>query len=124
MPGPGGAGGQGGPGGSGGGLRRQLTGTAFLTHSTIRGNFAGAGGAAGAGGPGGFGPGGQASSGPPGSPGAAGTGGGVSETGASNAVFTMLTNSIVASNTGSNCTGGVQDGGHNIAFGDASCPSR
>jgi hypothetical protein len=116
---PGGVGGAGGAGGLGGGLRRQLGGTATVTHATITGNFAGAGGTGGAGGPGG-GP--SGSPGAPGGQGAAGSGGGVSEAGVVNSQFTNVANSIVASNTGSNCAGiGVQNGGHNIAFGDATC---
>jgi hypothetical protein len=119
---PGGAGGAGGAGGLGGGLRRQQTGTAAVTHATIRGNFAGAGGTGGAGGQGGNGFMGSGSPGVPGAPGAAGAGAGVSEAGVTNAQFTTLANSIVASNTGANCSSGVVDGGHNIAFGDSSCP--
>jgi Bacterial Ig domain len=119
---PGGAGGAGGAGGLGGGLRRQLAGTATVTHATITGNFAGGGGSGGSGGPGGHGSGGFANPGAPGGQGPAGSGGGVSEASGINPDFTIVANSIVASNSGSNCAGTqVQNGGHNVAFGDATC---
>jgi CSLREA domain-containing protein len=110
------AGGAGGAGGLAGALRRQLTGTAYLTHGTVTGNFPGAAG------PGGQGGTGTVGNGATGAAGAAGTAGGVSDTSPTNSAFTQVTNSIVASNTAANCTGGgVLDGGHNLAFGDTSC---
>jgi hypothetical protein len=35
---------------------------------------------------------------------------------------TTLQNTIVASDSGGNCTGSITDGGHDVTFGDASCP--
>jgi hypothetical protein len=35
---------------------------------------------------------------------------------------TTLQNTIVAASTGGNCSGPISDGGHNLSFGDSSCP--
>jgi len=121
SPGSGAAGGNGGNGGNGGALRRQLTGTAFLTHGTAMTNRAGAGGTAGSGGSGGSGSGGSTgSTGPSGTGGLAGAGGAVSDGSGVNAYFTQVTNSILASNTPANCAGNIENGGRNLAFGDVS----
>jgi CSLREA domain-containing protein len=117
----GGNGGAGGPGGNGGGLRRQLSGAAYLTHASLAGNFAGAGGAGGAGGTGGSNGSGGTPPGATGAVGTAGSGGGIADGSISNSQFTSVTNSILSANTGGNCVGGVSDGGHNLAFGDGSC---
>jgi hypothetical protein len=83
-----------------------------VVQATITGNKVGAGGDAG-----------KAVAGQPNGgttiqpAGDAGTGGGV--VGGSPAV---LVNTIVAFNSGGNCAGVVNDGGHNLTFGDSTCP--
>jgi CSLREA domain-containing protein len=104
--------GDGAHGGTGG---AHVSGT--LTHVTVTSNSSGSAGAGGVGtgGTGGTGnPGGGGGSGTNGAPGAAAGAGGVDSSG-------VMRNSIVASNSAPNCTG-VGDGGHDIAFGDATCP--
>ena len=108
-------GGAGGAGGMAGALRRQGSGTAYLTHGTVTGNAPGFGGAGGQGGAG------STTNAAPGASGSAGVTGGVSDGSVTNASFTQITNSIVASNTSANCAGGFADGGRNIAFGDGTC---
>jgi hypothetical protein len=110
-------GGAGGWGGYGGGISAYGPGKAGLQLSfvTISGNTVGAAGEGGAdstspGFHGGPGAGGGIATGP-----AYGSGGGVT-----------LANSIVAGNGGANCNqfapGGVLDGGHDVTFGDSTCP--
>jgi CSLREA domain-containing protein len=110
-------GGQGGEGGEGGGLMSESENGPVFVEDTISGNDSGGGGGAGPAGEGGI-PGGSAT---PGVAGKNGLGGGLFVYGAA-----TLADSIVASNSGGNCsmgtTGHVNDGGHDISFGDATCP--
>ena len=112
--------GDGTPGGSGGGLYTE--GKLTISHATLTANGVGAGGAAGiaTAGAGGAAPTpGSPGTVSPGTPGSPGSGGG------ENALFTgatTLTNSIVAGNAAPSCSGAVADGGHDISFGDSSCP--
>jgi CSLREA domain-containing protein len=112
--------GDGGLGGSGGGLYTE--GNLTISHATLTANGVGAGGAAGiaTAGAGGAAPTpGSPGTVSPGTPGSPGSGGG------ENALFTgatTLTNSIVAGNAAPSCSGAVADGGHDISFGDSSCP--
>jgi CSLREA domain-containing protein len=113
-------------GGSGGGLGTEggqlLAGRLTIGHATVTANELGAGGAAGTAtaGQGGNGsPAGSPGTVSSGSPGAAGLGGGVYS------LFTgqaTLTNTILAGNAGPSCSGPIINGGHDIAFPDASCP--
>jgi CSLREA domain-containing protein len=110
----GGNGGVGGPGGYGGALRVTLPASSLVSDSTIAQNGAGAGGGAGTGG-------GAGSGGTPGTVGSAGgggAGGGVFDQGQP----TGIVNTIVASNANENCSGPIADGGHNLSFGDTTCP--
>jgi CSLREA domain-containing protein len=111
-----------GNGGSNSGLAG--TGNAVVTHDTVSSNdvgspgtfgdvFGGSGGAHGSGG----GSNGAAGSEFPGIAGSPGAGGGVGSN------SKTLTSSIVANNVPANCAGAAAtDGGHNITFGDGSCP--
>jgi hypothetical protein len=111
----GGQGGHGGIGGSGNGALDSVAGKLTLLNCTVVLNQAvpGAGGAGGAGGPGGPGGGGQGQPGTPGSNGSA-LGGLVTST-------STIANTIFATNPpGGNCSGAIQDGGHNLSS-DASC---
>jgi CSLREA domain-containing protein len=105
------AGGNGGAGGSGGAVSVAQLAPATFAEVTISDNASGRGGAAG-----------TASSGPPGGAGAAGKGGGVAVLGFCGAVCPQLQNSIVSANGGTNCVGPTVDHGHDLVFGDASCP--
>ena len=113
--------GNGGTGGSAGagGLAVQV-GDLGVVHATISSNAAGSAGGGGTGtaGQGGTGSSsGGAGTSSNGTPGAGATGG------LHNVAGTMsLANSIVASNTPSNCAGTIAGGGHDIRFGDATCP--
>jgi CSLREA domain-containing protein len=125
--GPGGAGfgGFGGPGGLGGGVA-MANGKVALSHLTITSNTLGSGAGGGnatAGGGGGNGGGGgstgAAGSAFIGSGGAAGAGGGVANISASSV---KVGNSIVSRNDDASCSGTITDTGHNVVFGDATCP--
>jgi len=117
-----GTGGHGGGGGSGAGLWTELSPTT-LSHATISSNGLGGAGAGGtgvggaAGGGPGIGFGGNGTGGAGGSP---GTGGAVFSSGT--VVVPTLTNTIVAANSGPSCDGLITNGGHDIAFADATCP--
>jgi hypothetical protein len=89
-----------------------------IVHVTIIGNTLGAGGAAATatGGAGGS-PGGSSGSASPGLTGSVSTGSAIYPNGT-----TPLRNSIVAGNDPHACVAGVTDGGHNVSFGDTSCP--
>ncbi len=106
------AGGNGGVGGNGGGIEVLGLGSASLQSVTIAGNSAGDGGAGGAGG-----------SGPPagaaGTVGQAGVGGGI----VSQGTATTIQNSVLASNTGGNCSASVLDSGNNMTFAGGGCPA-
>jgi hypothetical protein len=106
----GGGGGTGGNGGDGGTIDIS-NGTLTLVNDTIAGNSAGG---AGGGGSGGAGP----TAGSGGTNGNAGAGGGFGASGTA-----TVQNSLLASNSGGNCGGlTINDAGHNLSFGDASCP--
>ena len=109
-----GLGGAGGNGGGGGGVGVGTGTSTELLSATVVGNAvgdAGAGGAAGQGTP-------TEASGADGTP---ATGGGV---GSEAPDALALQNSILALNRGGNCrNGSVVDAGHNLSFGDMSCPS-
>ena len=106
----GGAGGAGGAGGGGGAIN-VFPGSLNLQSDTIAGNSTGAGAP---GGSGGTGP----TAGVQGAVGNGAQGGGLGEAGTA-----TLQNTLLASNSGGNC-GGVTiiDAGHNLSFGDTSCP--
>jgi hypothetical protein len=85
----------------------------MLESDTIAGSSAGPGGAPGDGGAG-------PTPGASGTAGTRGTGGGVLDPGA----FVTMQNTLLASDPGGNCaTPLVTNGGHNLSFGDSSCPS-
>ncbi len=106
----GGDGGSGGNGGGGGAIEIS-NGTLTLLNDTIAGNSAGG---LGAGGTPGAGP----TAGSAGGNGNAGVGGGFGPSGTA-----TIQNSLLASNSGGNCGGvTINDAGHNLSFGDASCP--
>jgi CSLREA domain-containing protein len=106
----GGAGNQGGDG-AGGGAINVFPGTLSLQSDTIAGNATGTGAN---GGTGGAGP----TAGAPGTAGDGGVGGGLGPAGT-----VTVQNTLLASNSGGNCGGlTVDDSGHNLSFGDASCP--
>ena len=110
----GGGGGAGGGGGIGAGVELSVSTTATLVNDTIAGNSTGSGGAAGMGGSG------TGGDGAPGAGGAPGTGGGVYDTSS----LLTVQNTLLASNAGGNCASpSLTDGGHNLSFGDSSCPS-
>lgn len=111
----GGAGGDasaGGAGGSGGSIDLVEVDNSSLQSVTITGNGAGAGGQGGSGGNG-------ATLGANGTPGVAGTGGGIVGQGAA----TVIQNSLLASNSGGNCSASIVDSGHNLSFAGAGCPA-
>ena len=110
--GTGGLGGSGGAGGPGGGVAGSNPSSAKLLQVTGAGNNAGGGGAAGTGGSG-------QTAGAAGTAGAGGAGGGVFAQGST----VTVQNSLLALNGGGNCAGSVLDGGHNLSWGDSSCPS-
>jgi CSLREA domain-containing protein len=118
APGGNGATGAGGNGGNsrGGGLVTE----GALNHVTITANSGGAVGVAGTGTGGSKGTGSPVGSDASGTNGAAGVPMGAG--GIKAFVTPSLRNSIVASNSGLNCFGTVADGGHDISFGDATCP--
>jgi CSLREA domain-containing protein len=106
-------GGHGGTGGDGGAIAATgLVSTSVVLNATVANNAAGAGG-----------PGGGALNGAtPGSDGAAGSGGGLAITSGGQPL--TLKNTIVASNNANgaaNCVG-VVNSGHDLSYGDASCP--
>jgi CSLREA domain-containing protein len=108
----GGNGGAGGDGGSGGTILAGASVTGGLQSATLAGNdvgSAGAGGSAGNGSP----------AGAPGAAGVAGAGGGV----AAQATNLSLQNSILAENSGGNCSGTILDGGHDLSFDGSGCPA-
>ena len=107
--GAGGNGGAGGSGGSGGGIDALGVGSASVQSVTIAGNASGGGGAGGSGSP----------DGADGAAGPAGAGGGIVSQGAS----TTVQNSLLASNSGGNCSALVIDSGHNLSFAGAGCPA-
>jgi CSLREA domain-containing protein len=112
--GAGGAGGgllsDGGAGGNGGAID-VTTGASTVLNATVAGNGVGAGGAGGSSG---------------GSPGVRGSGGGLFVLSPRPADDLRLENTIVASNSGSDCAGNsgsaIANGGHNLSYGDGSCP--
>ena len=106
-------GGDGGDGGNGGGLAVAIGGFASLGEVTVSDNLRGVAGAGGLA----FG------TGTRGADGQLGSGGGLFEQNTSClGVCTRLQNSIVSRNFGANCSGPINDGGHNLVFGDATCP--
>jgi CSLREA domain-containing protein len=109
----GGHGGNGGEGGHGGGLWLFTSSMSSVSSLTIVGNRGSSGGAAGPGGAG-------ALKGLEGAPGAPGTAAGFDSVGGE----VLLRNTLVASNATSNCATemALADGGHNLSFGDATCP--
>jgi hypothetical protein len=108
-----GAGGSGGVGGAGGALYASDTPGANLQSVTVAGNSGGQGAAAGVAGQG------AAPAGSPPTAGAAGRAGGI-DAGTS---AIAIQNSLLASNAGGNCGGAITDAGHNLSFGDGSCPA-
>jgi CSLREA domain-containing protein len=110
--GDGGDGGSGGSGGGGGAAAVTNPTSASIVNVTAAGNAVGSGASAGNPAPGAPSP----SAGSAGSPGA---GGGVLAQGSG----TTLQNSLLALDTGGNCSGSILDGGHNLSWGDTSCPS-
>jgi CSLREA domain-containing protein len=116
--GTGGNGGTGGGGGDGGGVVVDGSAPLFL-NVTIAGNAVGSPALGGNGGAG------SSGSGSSGGPGPTPAGGGIFvETLVCfhSCPFATLQNTIVALNGGGNCSGPTIDGGHNLTFGDASCP--
>ena len=107
----GGNGGAGGAAGSGGGVGGSNPSSATLLQVTAAGNNAGSPGAGGSGGSG-------ATPGAAGAGGGSGSGGGIFDQGSS----ITLQNSLLALDGGGNCGGSILDGGHNLAYGDSSCP--
>jgi CSLREA domain-containing protein len=108
----GGDGGDGAPAGSGGAIRSANATTATVNSTTVAGNTVGSPGKGGAGGTG-------PTAGSAGADAAAQTGGGIAATLSPVAVQ----DSLLALNSGGNCAAGsISDGGHNIGFGDPSCP--
>jgi CSLREA domain-containing protein len=106
----GGAGNQGGEGGGSGAIN-VFPGTLSLQSDTIAGNATAAGASGGAGGAG-------PTAGAPGTAGDGGVGGGLGPVGTA-----TVQNTLLASNSGGNCGGlTVDDAGHNLSFGDSSCP--
>ena len=107
LGGEGGQGSQGGVGGSGGAVAVRL-GASTLVNATIAHNVVGLGGSSGTSG------------------GASGLGGGVFVDSTNAQENSRLENTIVASNSGAQCAGNAQsaiaDGGHNMSFGDSTCP--
>ena len=121
--GAGGQGGDGGAGGSGGAVTVDSSTGATVLAVTAAGNGVGAPGAPGPGGTGTNG----ASTGTAGSTGLAGAGGGVYDEQLTcfkgfPCPGAAVRDTIVASDSGGNCAGNVFDGGHDLSFGDTSCP--
>jgi CSLREA domain-containing protein len=113
----GGHGGDGGDGGGGGGLGASFSANTLL-NVTITQNAAGGAGGGGVGGLGGSG-------GKPGSSGSAGGAGSLAAGGGIAGGFAeiVMQNSLVASNgVGGNCSAAIEDAGHNLVFGDSTCP--
>jgi CSLREA domain-containing protein len=108
--GSGGSGGGGGNGGNGGGIAADASAT--LSNVTLAGDRGGQGGAGGSGG----------SGSPNGSAGGSGTGGATGGALGEGAATLTLQNSLLDLNVG-NCGGSVSDGGHNLSFGDSTCPA-
>jgi CSLREA domain-containing protein len=108
-----GNGGNGASGGDGGGLALAIGAFASLEEVTLTDNARGVGGAGGLV----FG-----GTGSRGADGQAGSGGGVFDQSGLCTNCTRLQGSIVARNAGANCSGAITDGGHNLVFGDATCP--
>ena len=94
-----------GRGGNGGGVAVSA-GASWLRNATVAGNGVGSGG------PG------------PGRSGARGSGGGLYVQVSSRRNRMRLQNTIVASNHGQGCVGAIADGGHDLLYGDGSCPGR
>ena len=106
-----GDGGNGGSGGGGAGIAAAGTVSELLTNVSVVGNVVGSGGAGGSAPQGGSG-------------GTAGSGGALgAAAGIVSASQAVLKDTLVASNLGGNCNGAITDGGHDLSFGDASCPS-
>ena len=105
----GGPGGAGGGAGSGGAVSASSPSSATLLQVTAAANDPGTPGAGGSPGPG-------ASAG---ASGGAGSGGAVFDQGSG----ITVQNSLLALNAGGNCSGSVLDGGHNLSYGDSSCPA-
>lgn len=103
-----GPGGAGGGAGSGGGVSAWNPSSATLLQVTAAANDPGTAAAGGSGGTGGA----------AGAAGGAGSGGAVFDQGSG----ITLENSLLALNAGGDCSGSILDGGHNLSFGDSSCP--
>jgi hypothetical protein len=103
------AGGIGGDGGDGGAVALGAGAGTSLQSVTIAGNTVGQGGAAGA------------ANGPyaVSVAGSSGAGGGI----AAHGTATAIQNSLLASNLHGSCSGALTDNGHNLSFGDSSCPA-
>jgi hypothetical protein len=109
---PGGAGGDGGNGASGGGIDAATTTGVLIAHDTIDFVSRGIGGDHGLGGSG-------SSTGASGSAGSAGAIGGIAKTSPTPATER---NSIVDQASGTSCSAGITDGGHNLVYPMAGCP--
>jgi CSLREA domain-containing protein len=110
----GGAGGNGGNAGNAGGIAVSNSGSATLLNVTIVGDGVGQAGASGDGGTG-------TTAGALGTNGKAAAAGGVA--GVAGSVVSVR-NSLLALNSGGNCApASISDGGHNLSFGDATCPT-
>jgi CSLREA domain-containing protein len=110
----GGNGANGGDSGSGGGVAVSGSPSPQLVNVTVVGNRVGQPGSPGSGGTG------VAASGAAGNAGTAGAGGGLAGVAAG---VLSVENSLLALNGGSNCApSAVTDGGHNLSFGDGTCP--
>ncbi len=109
----GGDGGNGGAGSNGGALNVS-DGASGLLNATVASNILGPGGAGGTGASGG-------------SEGTSGTAGGIFIKSSTTADDMTLQNTIMASSVGKNCLGSsssaIINGGHNLGFGDTSCPA-
>ena len=107
--GPAGPGGQGGAGGSGG-AAAVVHGASTIVNATIAHNAVGLGASASTG------------------PAAPGLGGGIFVVSAVSRESSRISNTIVASNTGGQCAGtgrgAITGDGHNLSFGDRTCPGR
>jgi hypothetical protein len=111
VAGTGGSGGGAGPGGDGGngGALAVSNGASTVINATVANNGVGAGGSGGLGG-------------------ARGAGGGIFVQSARSSHKMRLSNTIVASNTGGGCASNhgsaIANGGHNLSYGDSSCPGQ
>ena len=107
LAGDGGQGSQGGAGGSGGAVAVRLA-ASTIVNGTIAHNLVGRGGSSGRG------------------PGASGLGGGMFVDSVTAQEKSRLENTIVASNSAEQCAGtapsAIANGGHNLSFGDSTCP--